>query len=79
MPIIFITGHGDNDLITIYEIGGFVEYSFPMDGAWVPFVGAGGFYVGAEADDDYYDKDGADADTAVGKVAPAAGLERLCR
>jgi outer membrane protein W len=68
-----------NDVITIYELGGYVEYNFPCGGQWVPFIGAGGFYVGAEVDDDIYnDPDsGADADTAVAKAG--AGVKYFLR
>ena len=66
-----------NDLITFYEIGGFAEYNFAGESPWVPFIGIGGFYVGAEVDDDYYNKSGADADTAVGKLG--AGVKYFIR
>jgi hypothetical protein len=69
----------DNDLMTLIEVGGVVEYNFATGSAWVPFVGLGAFYIGAEANDDYYnDPDsGLDADTAVAKAA--AGVKYFIR
>jgi opacity protein-like surface antigen len=69
----------NNDLMTLFEVGAVVEYNIDTGSAWVPFAGLGAFYVGAEADDDYYnDPDsGLDADTAVAKAM--AGVKYFIR
>ena len=69
----------DNDVITIFELGAAIEYNFPLGGAWVPYIGVGGFYAAAEVDDDIYnDPDsGVDADTGVGKAV--AGVKYFIR
>jgi opacity protein-like surface antigen len=69
----------NNDLLTLFEVGAVVEYNLATGGPWVPYVGLGAFYVGAEADDDYYnDPDsGLDADTGVAKAM--AGVKYFIR
>ena len=56
----------NNDLMTLFEVGAVVEYNFATGRAWVPFVGLGAFYVGAEADDDYYNDRLTDGDRRFG-------------
>jgi opacity protein-like surface antigen len=68
----------DNDLLTLFEVGAVVECNFATGSAWVPFVGLGAFYVGAEANDDYYNDAGSvDADTSVAKAM--AGVKYFIR
>ena len=65
----------DNDLLTLIEVGAFVEYNFETGSAWVPFIGLGGFYIHADADGDF--SDDSDADTGVGKAG--AGVKYFIR
>jgi hypothetical protein len=66
-----VAAGGDwNDARTLFEVGGFVEYHLNMGSPVVPYIGLGGFFVGAEVDDDIYeapDEDDLDADTSVGR------------
>jgi hypothetical protein len=65
----FAAAGGGNDLTKNYDLGLYGQYNIATGSAWVPFLFLGGYYAGAEVDDEIYNvTDKADFDTAVGKV-----------
>ncbi len=66
VQIAALGGVTDNDLVTTYELGAAAEYNFLTETVWVPFVGAGILWKGAEVDTG--DGDDPNHDGVVGRL-----------